>query len=88
MLAPDARTSKEMVYKSGMYLVYSCVERYDLNICLLLECHECIYHLVLPLWTIDARVPGGKWLFQDSSYKDMLPLKDKVQKSEWKLTCL
>lgn len=34
---------------------------------------------------IDISVPGGKWLSQDSSYKDMLPLKDKVQrrKENW-----
>lgn len=71
-----------MAFKSRMHVDFFSVEMYDLNICLLLECHECIHHLAVPLWTIDTRVPGGKWLFQDSSYKDMLPLKDKVQRKK------
>lgn len=61
-----------------MYLDSSSVEMYDLNICLILECHECIHHLAVPLWMIDTRISGGKWLFGDSSFQDMLPLTDKV----------
>lgn len=61
-------------------LLWKCLTQYML----LLECHECIHHLAVPSWT---RVSGGKWLSQDISYKDMLPLKDS-KKEERKLVYL
>lgn len=39
------------------------MEMCDLNICFFFECYECIYYLVMFLWTIDIKVLRGKWFF-------------------------